>query len=758
MRNRLFIFLMLPCVLLAQTKEYTITRVQQAPVVDGNVQDEFWSTIPSAGNFLSYLPISGQPISKNLNTQWKAVYDNQAIYFAVFMFDSQADSIMTQWCKRDRIYGSNNDYVALYINPYMDGQTDFCFKLTPYAIQEDKKMGQDFEDKNWDMVWLGETSRDDRGWYAEFKIPYSAVRFAKSSIQDWNINVLRHIRRDRSTYSWNELDLTRDDISAQAGIIRGFQNIEPPLRLSLLPYVSSYLSNYENVTDVNFNGGMDLKYGINESFTLDMTLIPDFGQVGFDNQVLNLSPFEVQYDEKRPFFTEGTELFNKSGLFYSRRISDNLINATKVTGKTKGNLGIGILNAIANESENQPLSNYNIITLDQSLANNSFLTLTNTNVNRKKDGWANVTGLACLLKDKEHTFQLSTNFNYSQINFEEDKSNGFASNINLSKTSGKIQYYIGTNVESDTYNPNDMGFLYNNNEASYFGGLSYKIDKPNKRLVEFKSELNSEVSYLYAPYLFSSWLIEGRQVSTFKNFLTWGVTIELSPTETNDYFEARTTVGDVFKRSNHYLARTFFSSDYRKMVAIDVSFGGGRSPLYDEYAYFFRFSPRVRFNDKLFMYYVFSTKTTENESGYITEDNGNAVFSLRKKQFFTNVLKGQYVINNKMSFDLKFRHHWEQVRNHSFHELDNKGYLTTSTYANNENVNFNAWNIDLSYNYWFAPGSELSVVWKNAILTNGNQVISYYQDNLEALLKNPQENSISLRVRYYLDYLSLKKK
>ena len=317
---------------------------------------------------------------------------------------------------------------------------------------------------------------------------------------------------------------------------------------------------------------------------------------------------------------------------------------------------------------------------------------------------------------------------------------------------------MGGNIESDTYDPNDMGFLYNNNEVSYFGGLSYKIDKPSKRLIEFRSELNSYISYLYAPYLFSTWEIDARQVSTFKNYLTWGLTVELNPIETNDYFEARSTINQLFKRSKYFVARTFFSSDYRKQVALDVSFGGGRSPLYDEYGYFFRFSPRVRFNDKLFMYYVFSTNTTENESGFIAKNAETSVFSIRKTQFFTNVLSGQFVLNNKMSFDLKFRHHWEQVRNYSFHEVDEHGYLIESDYEGNQNVNFNAWNIDVNYNYWFAPGSELSIVWKNAILSNGNHVISYYKDNLDALLKNPQENSLSLRIRYYLDYLNLKKK
>ena len=139
---------------------------------------------------------------------------------------------------------------------------------------------------------------------------------------------------------------------------------------------------------------------------------------------------------------------------------------------------------------------------------------------------------------------------------------------------------------------------------------------------------------------------------------------------------------------------------------------------------------------------------TDNETGYITSDNGNSIFSTRK-QFFTNVLKAEYVLNTKMSFDFKFRHHWEQVRNYSFHTLDHYGYLQDSDYVGENNVNFNAWNIDLNFNYWFAPASEISIVWKNSILTSGSRIESYYKDNLEALLNNPQENSLSLRLRYF---------
>ena len=164
---------------------------------------------------------------------------------------------------------------------------------------------------------------------------------------------------------------------------------------------------------------MDLKYGINESFTLDMTLVPDFGQTVFDDQILNVSPFEIQFNENRSFFTEGTELFNKANLFYSRRIGENpslnptllanesiiempttvqLLNASKISGRTSKGLGVGFFNAITDKTfavvqdsitgENreeliEPLSNYNVLVLDQVLKNNSYVTFTNTNVSRK---------------------------------------------------------------------------------------------------------------------------------------------------------------------------------------------------------------------------------------------------------------------------------------------------------------------------------------------------------------------------------------
>ena len=198
------------------------------------------------------------------------------------------------------------------------------------------------------------------------------MRFSKENQNEWGVNFARNIRRNREESYWNNNDPTRRNLISQLGVLKGIQDVDSPLRLAFSPYISGYIENYDGNTSYSGNGGMDVKWGVNEAFTLDMTLIPDFGQVQFDNQVLNTTPFEVRFNERRQFFTEGTELFNKpGGTFYSRRIggkplradevrgdldsnevitnnpgTSQLLNATKLSGRTKKGTGVGVFNAV----------------------------------------------------------------------------------------------------------------------------------------------------------------------------------------------------------------------------------------------------------------------------------------------------------------------------------------------------------------------------------------------------------------------------
>jgi hypothetical protein len=214
---------------------------------------------------------------------------------------------------------------------YNDKINGVGFYVTPYGEQYDARYsGDGNEDDTWNAVWDSESKVHENGWSFEMRIPYSALRFVSRDVQTWGLNITRRRNKTGQQYMWNPIDPQKNGLINQEGEWTGIGKIEAPLRLSFSPYFSTYVNHYpaqkvtgnKNIKDFNasVNGGMDVKYGLSESFTLDVTLIPDFGQVPSDPQVLNLTPFEVQYQENRPFFIEGTELFNKGNLFWSRRI------------------------------------------------------------------------------------------------------------------------------------------------------------------------------------------------------------------------------------------------------------------------------------------------------------------------------------------------------------------------------------------------------------------------------------------------------
>ena len=379
------------------------------------------------------------------------------------------------------------------------------------------------EDYSWDAVWISKAILTDKGWIVEIKIPYAALRFPGENKQTWGINFFREIKRERRKYTWNLIDTKIGTFTQQNGDLIGIENIKPPTRLFFMPYASYYLNAADGQkTYGTLKGGMDIKYGINDAFTLDAILIPDFGQTKYDDQILNLGPFEQQFNENRAFFTEGTDLFNKGNMFYSRRIGGrpsvepdlndneeiieevqnvNLINALKVSGRTKNGLGIGILNAvtektfatikdtIADQTRRvvvEPLTNYNVLVLDQRFRKNSSVTLINTNVIRNghfRD--ANVTGLAWDLNTKANTYNLSGNVKYSMINAEENK-NGVYTTLSFAETSGNYRYSVGSDFVSKDFDPNDLGINFFTNYYNFYGNANYRILNPTKLFNRFR--------------------------------------------------------------------------------------------------------------------------------------------------------------------------------------------------------------------------------------------------------------------------------
>ena len=197
------------------------------------------------------------------------------------MYDSAPDSILRELSKRDEIE-KNCDVVGIYINPFNDGQIEYLFAVTAAGIQADAKQTATSQDGSWDAVWKSSVKVNAKGWVAELAIPFSQLRFPNDN-KEWALNISRGIRRYRENYSWNLINIEYENQAIQqSGLISGIKNIKSPLRLSFMPYASVYADMYNGESSFPYNYGMDLKYGINESFTLDMTLIPDFGQVSTD--------------------------------------------------------------------------------------------------------------------------------------------------------------------------------------------------------------------------------------------------------------------------------------------------------------------------------------------------------------------------------------------------------------------------------------------------------------------------------------------
>lgn len=767
--------------------------------IDGKFDEPIWEYAPIAKDFVMFYPDNGKPILDNKKTEVQVAYNDDAIYIAAKMFDDEPSKILREIKLRDNF--GTADHFGVFINGFNDSQQDFRFFVSASGVQIDciftNKDGEDF---TWDAIWDSKVVLTDYGWAAEIKIPYAALRFSKSEKQTWGVNFYREIRRDRQSYTWNFIDTKISNESAQSGLLEGIDNIKTPTRLFLIPYSSFYLnSSRVQKTRSESKGGLDIKYGITDAFTLDAILVPDFGQTKFDNVELYLGPFEQQFNENRPFFTEGTDLFNIGNLVYSRRIgevtklnvADNetvdkypnsiqLINALKISGRTKSGLGIGVLNAITentsitvkNTDDNsartetlQPLANYSVMVVDQRFRKNSTVSLINTNVTRNgsyRD--ANVTAGVFDLNTKQNTYNLKGDFKYSYINddFSLENKKGYNTSLLFGETSGKYRYKIRGQYISKNYDINDLGINFRTHYHALNAEASYRIINPTKRFNSFSIFLNAD----------SEFENKTGRVQTFNTNLSvnlndksndyYGAGTRLRPTKVYDFYEPLSPNDTRFLTIPENVDFWFyFSSNYNRKFAVDfnptITFTSEEKRM--KYGIFI--SPRYRFNDRLALTYEFDFSRLNFNVGNTFQSDGNDyVFARRDIITYTNKLEGKYSVNNRMNVNLSARHYWSYVTNREFLYLQNDGRVkANASYTQNLNQNLNVWNFDLSYNWWFAPGSQVTLLYRNNSALFERQFRRNIERNFLNAVDNENLNHIfSISLRYFIDYNALKKK
>ena len=547
-------------------RHFNAVRVEDTPKIDGVLEDEVWSQASEVafdGAFYQISPDNGEPSS--YTAQIRIVYTDFAIYIGALLRDPSPETIPRELGIRDDL-DKNTDMLGVTFDPYNQGQNGFHYVVTAAGVQGDGVATTRDEDWNWDAVWNSAVGFTDEGWVVEYEIPYSAIRFPKTEVQTWGLNFYRVAKRLNEESTWNFVDNSIEGFLNQAGQLDGLNNIKPPLRLNFSPYLSAgatYDGETGNTT-TQYGGGMDLKLGLSESFTLDMSLIPDFSQVQSDNIVLNLSPFEQRLDENRPFFTEGTEMFNKGRIFYSRRVGQSfghsyegvgdseeiqsfpftapLVNALKVSGRTSKGTGLGVFNAVTNETYvvaqdtitgerreylYDPVTNFNVVVWDQNLKYNSNIGIINTNVMRSGGAQdANVTLAQARFRDKSNTYSFFGNVGYSQIfntgEQELDVYDGFKGLVSISKVSGNFQWQARGSVDSDTWDISDLGYQRGNNEIELGANVRYNIFKPFSIFNRFNSRLSLNYNRLYKPNKYSRFRINANANTQFRNFNSIG--------------------------------------------------------------------------------------------------------------------------------------------------------------------------------------------------------------------------------------------
>lgn len=776
------------------------------------MNDGVWEKAPTVTNFIQNFPNYGSPSA--VKTTVKILYDNSAIYIAAYLYDDPA-LIHKQLTARDEEQQTDVDYFSVFFDTYHDKQNGFQFLVTSTNVQTDARLGpnlggdfSNYGDKTWDAVWDSKVKIQADGWTLEMKIPYISLRFAKKNIQDWGLQFLRFTRRNNETSFWSPVDPNVNGFVNQFGEYKNLKNILPPLRLSFSPYLTGGIrvtpDKNGDHTEWLRNGGMDVKYGVNESFTLDATLIPDFGEVISDNVINNISPFEVKFDEHRPFFTEGTEIFNKAGLFYSRRVGNTpkgyrsvvqmaeanpaveivknptvtqLYNAIKFSGRTENKLGIGIFNAVTapmhaitrdkttgkeTKWPTEPLANYNIVVLDQALKGRSYLTFTNTNVIREgtENRDANVTGLDFNFYDNNNRFNVKTTGRYSKI-FGSNSYDGFNTTLRAGKVSGKFQYYLQNVIKSDKYDPNDLGYLAYANEISYSGEIGYYQYSPVKNFLNYNYKLGFRYARLYNPNAFSDLNIYAKAFWYFKNF--WDVTLTLTsyPADQHDYFVLNTPARFV-KRPAYSFAEVEGSTDSRKRLFFDYDFLIAKFNVPDKNYHRLQAGFRYRFSNKLS---IEISSRHEAEKNYIVlagkEPSGEPVIGFVDFTEIESILSATYNFTSRMNVTMRTRHYWSRVPYKKFANVTPTGdsALTTSFTTPDENVNY--FNIDAFFTWDFRLGSRIILSYKDWLgddeyLDAGTN--KTYFRNLTRSFNLRHANEFTVKFIYFLDYNQLRKK
>lgn len=502
-------------------------------VIDGKDNDAVWSTAQAIREFRQFSPVENA--DPTVETEAKIAFDDRNFYVFVRAFDPHPDSIKSLLARRDNRICC--DQIKLIIDSYHDRRTGFEFAVSPGGVKRDYAVYDDGgnEDDAWDAVWEVGTQVDSLGWTAEFRIPLSQLRYPHRATNTFGFGIWRDIdRRAGERVSWPVYSTAKRAFISQLGEVVGLDGLAAPTRLELIPYALTKNEPIGYAHTQSATAGGDIKYGLTSNITVDATINPDFGQVEADPSVVNLSAYETFFQERRPFFVEGTGIFNFSvncnvvncsgeGMFYSRRIGNDparIIGAAKITGRLPSGLTIGALESVTkrgvadNGTTIEPLTNYATLRMTQDFrGGQSAIGFMGTAVNRNSDpatddvfhnhaytgavdfrhkfmnGMYELSGsydlstvagtpamIASTQRNPTHYYQRPDD----NVHFDSTRTSlgGNAEELLFTKQNGFINFQTSYQRRSPGFEINDLGFLYQSDQQGWNNWASMNWRKP----------------------------------------------------------------------------------------------------------------------------------------------------------------------------------------------------------------------------------------------------------------------------------------
>ncbi len=723
------------------------TRIAEKLSIDGILDEAAWSRGISVSDFLQTDPDEGEPGTQI--TKVTVLYDDEALYIGFLCLDSEPEQIVRLLSKRDD--WTSTDKVQVEIDSYHDHLTAYFFEVNAAGVQRDGFRSSDFNyDMSWNSVWEAEAEIGPYGWSAEFKIPFSCLRFNDADEMTWGINFGRWIIRDREYDIWNFKPQSVSGDIAHFGHLDGLTNVEPRRRLEILPYAVSSRSTETkspgNPDGLDFytNGGIDLKYGLTSNLTLDAAMNPDFGQVESDPAVVNLTTFETFYEERRPFFIEGANSFNTNfNLFYSRRIGrapseapddldyyidrpigTTILGAAKLTGKTSDGWDLAFLNAVTDREYAsyvaidgnrrraivEESANYNVSRVKKEFKSGSSIGVMSAMVHQRGVSPAYTGGIdwELFFKEREYEFGGQT---VGSITGEDESGTGIE--MYFGKNGGKhFRGSVGAEYESEELDLNRLGFL---RRPNYLGGWAWMQYRTTDDFWIIRNTHNN-VNFWIAENLQGDLISFGGNFNNSVEFKNgWNAGIGLAP-DFPHYDDRETRGGPLYRLPYTWAAWIWMETNNRHPVVVNInpSFGTDRDGRWANANLWVEFKPRqnIRFS------FGPGIRTTDDVSRWVSDDiDGSGervdIFGVLDYREVNINLRSTIAFTKTMTLQLYSQVFVGAGDYSEFKQFAAPDGFTALTipYDGNPDFNYKSFNLNAVFRWEYLPGSDLYLVW-----------------------------------------------